>query len=577
VIERILQDAPRAPELADKMRSGDGLDSPDQRRVYRPEQEQGPGGPIDTVLITPHAEYRMDLRGVTVPEVRLGLRNFLKQLRDWKSQKAWEYDHVSKLFERADNYKWTDPQTGLVVVFAPEHSVNMDMKPLDMGRVVVITTYWEGVPDTDRVAQLQGQTWEMDPPPEPNRDDHPFVGTIRFRGLVVYVENAAGDVRTGIDPNGEPWETTMLLPYGEIKRSEGADGDALDVYVGPDEGADTVYVVHQNDPETGEYDEDKVFLGVASSDEVTRLYLAHYDDPRFLRSITSMSWETFIDLIHGEAKGEKLARQVAGALGSTLDPVVLRAVCRAFGVPVWELFKHHRRLTASSFMQLTVSEAKQALRNYGAPRLDHNDQSYVYRSADFWDGAARIREEKHTGTKAVHYVATHYQAGDWHWDRKTFDSVREAVDYLNDNRESTQTAWDEALGYTARRTAAPGLMEQLELDVREAFAALGGEASFVGMSLGEFVRGMTGYGAPIKNLGGGRLRLEARRADAYESLHGDEASGFDAATEEGQEIVTFADLELDAGTGQIDAPLDDNLYTDGLGTWADQSVQRSPL
>lgn len=156
---------------------------------------------------------------------------------------------------------------------------------------------------------------KISPPPFPNREEHPFVATVRFRKMVIDVENLDGSVREGTDPNGKPWKTEFRgAHYGEIRGSKGTDGDALDVYIKnpPDDGANTAYIIHQNHPRThptkgGQYDEDKVVLGVSSAEEAKELYLRHYNRKDFLRSVTEMAIEPFKRYIFGENKAEKVA------------------------------------------------------------------------------------------------------------------------------------------------------------------------------------------------------------------------------------------------------------------------------
>jgi len=133
--------------------------------------------------------------------------------------------------------------------------------------------------------------FKMGPPPSPNRDKFPFVGTINFRGLLIYVENAPGTWRTG-----PGWKTLMKVPYGEFARSLGTDGDKLDVYVGPDRNCENVFIVHQNfvrGPKKGEYDEDKTLLGFSSPKDAKSAYLAHYDSPDFFGCMSMMPFSEF--------------------------------------------------------------------------------------------------------------------------------------------------------------------------------------------------------------------------------------------------------------------------------------------
>jgi hypothetical protein len=152
---------------------------------------------------------------------------------------------------------------------------------------------------------------KIGPPPVPNRDKFPFVGTANFQGIKINIENMAGSTREGKDANGEKWSTKMRYHYGEIVRGEGTDGDKLDVYLGPNQYSKQVFIVHQNHPKdhptgAGTYDEDKVILGANTADEAKRIYMRQYDDPSFFRSITHMRIDKFKKAMI-EDRGEKIA------------------------------------------------------------------------------------------------------------------------------------------------------------------------------------------------------------------------------------------------------------------------------
>ena len=117
---------------------------------------------------------------------------------------------------------------------------------------------------------------------------------LSFHGLTVSIENEAGSVRRGVDPGGKVWETRMYFPYGYILGSEGVDGDHVDIYLGPDEDAQTVFVVHQRQyGNWSEYDEDKCMLGFSSKEDAVRAFLLHYNDLRFLGDVTPMPLDEF--------------------------------------------------------------------------------------------------------------------------------------------------------------------------------------------------------------------------------------------------------------------------------------------
>lgn len=185
----------------------------------------------------------------------------------------------------------------------------------------------EGSPDYASYTLPKTAESRVGPPPSPNRKEYPFVGTIQYKGLTIHVENKRGDVREGVGPGGKKWRTHMLHHYGEIHGTQGTDRDKLDVYVGPESDAKEVYVVHQNFPgnhptKAGKYDEDKVMLGFSSPDAAKEAYLKHYDRKDFFRSMTTIPFSKFKEMIMGEVKGEKVASigaaLTAGAIGAGL-------------------------------------------------------------------------------------------------------------------------------------------------------------------------------------------------------------------------------------------------------------------
>jgi hypothetical protein len=114
---------------------------------------------------------------------------------------------------------------------------------------------------------------------------------VTWNGLAIRIENEAGTIRYG-----KGWQTRMLYPYGYIERSESADGDEVDVYLGPAlDYAPTVFVVVQmRYGRWDEVDENKCMLGFMSEDDARTAYLKHYDDPRFLGGIIEMPVDEFV-------------------------------------------------------------------------------------------------------------------------------------------------------------------------------------------------------------------------------------------------------------------------------------------
>ncbi len=104
----------------------------------------------------------------------------------------------------------------------------------------------------------------------------------RMHGMDVTIENLAGSQRSGVGEDGKPWSVTMPYHYGYIRGTEGADGDHLDVAVGPlhDRGTEA-HIINQKNPKTGAFDEHKVFIGFPSREAaITAFHLGRSDDPK---------------------------------------------------------------------------------------------------------------------------------------------------------------------------------------------------------------------------------------------------------------------------------------------------------
>jgi hypothetical protein len=118
----------------------------------------------------------------------------------------------------------------------------------------------------------------------------------------ISIENKKGSVRSGTDKDGHDWHTVMGYSYGYIRGTVGRDKDHLDAYVGPNPESERVFIVHQNDPTTGVYDEDKVMLGFNSPKEAREAYLKQYDRPGFFGDIVEMDIDTFKEKVFDESQ-----------------------------------------------------------------------------------------------------------------------------------------------------------------------------------------------------------------------------------------------------------------------------------
>lgn len=124
-------------------------------------------------------------------------------------------------------------------------------------------------------------------------------GRVNIGGLPVSIETAMGQERKGVGPDGKPWSVTMPAHYGEVERTTGADGDPIDVYLGPqaDQAAQhPVYVVDQIDPKTKLFDEHKGMVGFDSPEAATQAYDASFSDgsgPTRRGAVTEMPFDAF--------------------------------------------------------------------------------------------------------------------------------------------------------------------------------------------------------------------------------------------------------------------------------------------
>lgn len=133
------------------------------------------------------------------------------------------------------------------------------------------------------------------------KGNHPVERRLTFQGMKIAIETDKGQLRHWHNTEtGQSGTTKMHYPYGYFegtkKSDQAGDGMALDVYVGPEEDADEVYIVHQmKHPNFKVEDELKVMLGFESLKQAKAAYLMHYDDERFLGDVDTLSVDAFKD------------------------------------------------------------------------------------------------------------------------------------------------------------------------------------------------------------------------------------------------------------------------------------------
>jgi hypothetical protein len=131
-------------------------------------------------------------------------------------------------------------------------------------------------------------------------------GHVAVQGLNITIENPKGSERTGKTPNGNTWSVKMPAHYGYVKRTEGADGDQVDVYIGDKPDSQHVFIIDQKDLATGEFDEHKVMLGFDDPTVVFYAYDKSFSDGRGVErigKITPMTMPQFKEwLAEGDTK-----------------------------------------------------------------------------------------------------------------------------------------------------------------------------------------------------------------------------------------------------------------------------------
>ena len=121
---------------------------------------------------------------------------------------------------------------------------------------------------------------------------------VHRHGLPITIENAKGSIRKGVDKNGVTWRTKVAAHYGYIKRTQGADSDHVDVFLGDHPKSPRIFVIDQINHETGKFDEHKVLASFSDEAQALRAYVRSYSDGKAhdrIGHVTEMTVEQFKD------------------------------------------------------------------------------------------------------------------------------------------------------------------------------------------------------------------------------------------------------------------------------------------
>ncbi len=112
-------------------------------------------------------------------------------------------------------------------------------------------------------------------------------GTVKYDGMDIAIETPAGVKRS------KEWPA-LKDHYGYVRRTEGADGDQVDVFISRDglESTDKVFVVDQVNAD-GTFDEHKVMLGFPDKKKAVAGYKRNYEKGWTVGPVTEMTTAEF--------------------------------------------------------------------------------------------------------------------------------------------------------------------------------------------------------------------------------------------------------------------------------------------
>jgi len=102
----------------------------------------------------------------------------------------------------------------------------------------------------------------------------PIKKKIEVQGVPIWIEWKKGETRLYKKKGVVKYERFMKADYGYIPDTLDSDGEELDVYVGPDRNSPKAFVIKQLKKD-GSFDEHKVMIGYASSEDAKSSYAYH--------------------------------------------------------------------------------------------------------------------------------------------------------------------------------------------------------------------------------------------------------------------------------------------------------------
>jgi hypothetical protein len=206
------------------------------------------------------------------------------------------------------------------------------------------------------------------------------MGHISVKGMKIAIENPKGSKRYYGEPDsdGNRKYNVMQNHYGYFNITKGKDGDAVDVFIGPDiDDFDTVYCIDQN--MHGEFDETKVMLGFSSEKEAKDAYFANFSkDWKGFRAITAVSLKDFKKWLYRGRKQRQPFADYAAIKKCKLNESVLNEEEYNEVVPI------ARAYDEDSAQEISMHLIRNGIESYAEDNIvyamieqDRNDPHYV--------------------------------------------------------------------------------------------------------------------------------------------------------------------------------------------------------
>lgn len=213
-------------------------------------------------------------------------------------------------------------------------------------------------------------------------------GKLRWHGLAIAIENPKGSERSGSGPAGRPWRVKMPAHYGYVLGTEGRDGDHVDVYLGPDHDARTVFVVDQVDAKTGKFDEHKCLLSYPNKDAALADYEKAFSDGKAkdrIGTVTEMTVPQFTAWVRDGDTKKPLGSSRAGyADGGAVKMPLIKSGSNA-AVSKNVSTEMHAGRPQSQAVAIALDVARRNRRSGGAPAPGFADGG----APDPWDASAQ--------------------------------------------------------------------------------------------------------------------------------------------------------------------------------------------